>query len=194
MAIAIPSPAERGLEFAAAAVPAAAGAYAGATLGPLIGYGALPFGGVVASSIFAASLAFMRAIGKGEPQFAIRTFAPADGNDESEVPELLLDAPIDDDVLLRVVEAELPPLVLDQPYVDGQVDELAELLLNDAIPPPAPHSRVVQLFATQAKPTAGQLADRIDRHLGHASVVPRFDATDALHEALDELRRSLRRA
>lgn len=194
MAIAVSSPVERGLDFAAAAVPAVAGAYAGASLGPLLGYSAFPLAAVAASIIFAVSLKFMRAIGKDETHFAIRSFAPVHETEKGEFSELLLETPMDEDELLLNVDAEMPPLVLDQPYVDGQVDDLAELLLNDPIVPLASHSRVVQLFAIQPMPTAGQLADRIDRHLGHAPAIPMVDATDALHEALAELRRSLRRA
>lgn len=194
MAIAVPTPAERGLEFAAAAIPAMATAYAGAALGPLLGFASFPAAGVLATSIFGASFVFMRMIGKVEPQFVIPTFVSSDGDFTSDHSELLLDVPVDDDALLLDGETQWPPLVLDQPCLGGQIDELAELLLTDPIPLPSPQSRVVQLFAPQPMPTAGQLADRIDRHLGHASVASKSDATDALHEALEELRRSLRRA
>jgi len=83
----------------------------------------------------------------------------------------------------------------------SDVDEGGELLLdNPVIARPAP-SRVVSLFGggEDALPTAGELERRIDRHLGaHAipnqsgpQTVP--DASDALFEALGDLRRSLRR-
>ena len=74
------------------------------------------------------------------------------------------------------------------------------LLLEDALAEPDADSRVVQLFAPDATPTAGQLQARIDRHLGlgeaegwAAEEAHRADAGDALHAALDEIRRSLRR-
>jgi hypothetical protein len=85
-------------------------------------------------------------------------------------------------------------LLLDQP-VDEQIHALAELMLDDPLTPPEPDSRVVQLFA--AKPSAGELVNRIERHLGRsapAGLPGPADATDALRRALDELRRSLRQA
>ena len=70
------------------------------------------------------------------------------------------------------------------------------MILDDPLPQPAADSRVVALFGTDAAPTAGDMQRRIDRHLAREqdSSPPRLapDATDALHEALDEIRRSLR--
>ena len=79
--------------------------------------------------------------------------------------------------------------------VDDRIDVLAELILDDPLPNPQPDSRVVQLFAT--RPNAGELVNRIERHLGRTtSALPPApaDASDALRRALDELRRSLRQA
>jgi len=54
-------------------------------------------------------------------------------------------------------------------------------------------SRVVRLFDPAAMPTPGQLQARIDRHLdGGTSQSPSPDASEALLEALADLRRSLR--
>jgi hypothetical protein len=47
----------------------------------------------------------------------------------------------------------------------------------------------VRLFAPDQLPTAGQLKAQIDRHIGAA---PERDAADALHEALADIRKSLR--
>jgi hypothetical protein len=66
-----------------------------------------------------------------------------------------------------------------------------ELILDDVLEEVAPDSRVVRLFDPSAMPTPGQLQERIDRHLGGLAEAPP-DASQALHEALDELRRSLR--
>ncbi len=63
------------------------------------------------------------------------------------------------------------------------------LLLDDILASMAPDSRVVRLFAPDQVPTAGQLKARIDRHIGAA---PDQDAADALHQALAEIRKSLR--
>lgn len=68
-----------------------------------------------------------------------------------------------------------------------------ELILDDILVELQPESRVVRLFDPAAMPTPGQLKARIDRHLGDAEPTAGLaDASQALHEALDELRRSLR--
>lgn len=67
------------------------------------------------------------------------------------------------------------------------------LVLDDILAEIGPDSRVVRLFDPAAMPPAGQPIDRIEQHLGEAgsqSAPP--DASQALHEALAELRRSLR--
>lgn len=68
-----------------------------------------------------------------------------------------------------------------------------ELLLDDVLEEPGSDSRVVRLFAPGQLPTPGELKASIDRHLharGHPTAIP--DASEALSEALDQLRRSLR--
>ncbi|MCA1654364.1 MAG: hypothetical protein ABR588_09000 [Sphingomicrobium sp.] len=71
------------------------------------------------------------------------------------------------------------------------------LVLDDVLDRVQPDSRVVRLFAAEGAPTAGQLKARIDCHLGQETnqrtgqAMP-ADATDALHAALEEIRRSLR--
>jgi len=65
-----------------------------------------------------------------------------------------------------------------------------ELVLDDILAALKPDSRVVQLFARDETPTAGQLKDRIDRHFDGAP--PHVDASQALNDALAELRRSLK--
>lgn len=53
--------------------------------------------------------------------------------------------------------------------------------------------RVVHLFDPEAMPSPGEMISRIDRHLeGQASAVQSADAAEALHQALAELRRSIR--
>lgn len=66
------------------------------------------------------------------------------------------------------------------------------LLLDDVLAELEPDSRVVRLFDRKAMPTPGQLQSRIDDHLGHRSAATPQDASQALSEALAELRRSLR--
>ena len=67
-----------------------------------------------------------------------------------------------------------------------------ELVLDDILAALDSGSRVVRLFEPAAMPTPGQLKDRIDRHLGGGDVSPASDASQALHDALADLRRSLR--
>jgi hypothetical protein len=67
------------------------------------------------------------------------------------------------------------------------------LLLDDILAELGPDSRVVRLFDPAAMPTAGELQSRIDRHLDREDVEARtVDAAQALHDALAELRRSIR--
>ena len=65
------------------------------------------------------------------------------------------------------------------------------LLLDDILAELGPDSRVVRLFDPSAMPTAGELQSRIDRHR-EGSAGRNADAAQALHDALAELRRSIR--
>jgi hypothetical protein len=62
------------------------------------------------------------------------------------------------------------------------------LVLDDILAEVDPESRVVSLFDRDAMPSPAQLKARIDEHL-RGERTP--DASQALHEALAELRRSL---
>lgn len=67
------------------------------------------------------------------------------------------------------------------------------LVLDDILAELGPDSRVVRLFDRKAMPTPGQLKRRIDSHLEEGSgVAGGPDASQALSDALAELRRSLR--
>nr|WP_314444656.1 hypothetical protein [uncultured Sphingomonas sp.] len=102
----------------------------------------------------------------------------------------------------RLPELVLPPVEFGPP--EPAVVELTEALadepleLDDRLPEPAEHSRVVQLFAPRALPTPGELAQRIEHHLGQGGeerggnvLSLEVDAAAALRQALGELRRSL---
>jgi hypothetical protein len=68
-----------------------------------------------------------------------------------------------------------------------------ELVLDDILAELGPDSRVVRLFDPVAMPTPGQLSARIEQHLrGTAPPAAPADASQALYEALSDLRRSLR--
>ncbi|MEO5640428.1 MAG: hypothetical protein ABIQ98_01520 [Sphingomicrobium sp.] len=87
---------------------------------------------------------------------------------------------------------------------DGAAQARDAASLDREAPADLEESRVVRLFEPRATPTAGELQTRIEAHLGHSaqdsgrppapwdgpSTIP--DASDALHAALDDLRRSLR--
>lgn len=67
------------------------------------------------------------------------------------------------------------------------------LILDDILAELGPNSRVVRLFDRSAMPTPGDLKARIDDHLERGRLPgPAPDASQALSEALAELRRSLR--
>ena len=67
------------------------------------------------------------------------------------------------------------------------------LILDDIVAELGPNSRVVRLFDRGAMPTPGSLKSRVDEHLRQGrSPAPVPDASQALSEALAELRRSLR--
>ena len=129
------------------------------------------------ASTAAVALAFLisgRALGAVHPQprrlpvpiFDVREIEPI------EEPELLL---------TDVFEPQPPAKSEDALVLD---DILAELSAD---------SRVVRLFDPAAMPTAGELKSRIDRHLDdELSAALTSDATQALHDALAELRRAIR--
>ena len=106
------------------------------------------------------------------------------------------------ELILAEVDRLFPELVLTEAdRIPGELilteaDRLTaegELVLEDVLAEPAADSRVVRLFDPAAMLTPGELHDRIDRHLS-GSYLPTAspDASQALHQALADLRRSLR--
>jgi len=88
---------------------------------------------------------------------------------------------------------ELPELLLTERYEAPEPKPEEPLLLDDILAELEPDSRVVRLFDPASMPTPGQLKSRIDHHLDHeASLGQNSEAVQALHDALAELRRSLR--
>jgi hypothetical protein len=115
--------------------------------------------------------------------FDVREIAPDDRD------ELLLTDRYEADELLLSDRYEPDELLLTERY------EAAEepLVLDDILEQLSPDSRVVRLFDPAAMPTPAQLKSRIDRHLdGATPEVQAPDASQALHEALAELRRAIR--
>lgn len=207
-------PANHAVDVAAAAVPAIAAGWAAARLANLADAPVAVAMATASLLVFLLAYGVMRRSGAATADFRVATFVPPpmEDTDRAETavsgevllldipyraptPELLLDTVWDEQLLDSPAATAPDELLLDRPLLDRQVDELAELLLDDPLQAMATDSRVVRLFAPQPMPTAGQLADRIERHLGYATEeAPNRDGHDALREALDELRRSLRRA
>lgn len=169
------------VEVAGASAPAIAASFAAAMLAPLNGWPIAPAVLIGGAATFAIGFVAMRLVPAEPRHLPLPTFHNVVLEDE-----LLLDQPLfaDDDELL-----------LDQPLLVEGAAAVAELLLDDPLPVAAADSRVVQLFADGRMPSAGQLSARIDRHLADdGKSKPTRDASDALSEALAELRRSLRQA
>jgi hypothetical protein len=91
---------------------------------------------------------------------------------------------------VRAIEPELLP-VLELTEAD-RLPEPEPLVLDDILAEIGPDSRVVRLFDRSAMPTPGQLKARIDQHLEQGPPAPGSDASQALSDALAELRRALR--
>jgi hypothetical protein len=169
-------------EFGGATALAAAGGYAALKLSP--SFELAPATAMLGSGFgcLAIGLLAMKAVGAGPRHHRLP---------ELEIPAIGIHA--EEPLLLENLYEE--PLLLE----DALEDDPA-LLLDDALPAAEPESRVVQLFAHPAIPTAGQLKDRIDRHLAGAtwnaeSQMPAPaapDAAEALYAALNKLKRSLR--
>jgi len=157
---------EAGIDSAAAAL------YAGATMLVLSWLNAsnvyVAIGGATA---FAACFYGLRSVEPEALKFALCAFAPA-AFELAGLGELVLT----DGDRLQTPAADQEALVLD--------DVLAQI---------GPDSRVVRLFDRGAMPAPGQLEARVDGHLGKTTdeSAP-VDASAALHQALAELRRSLR--
>ena len=172
-------------ETAGASALAFAVGYAALKAAPSLGAGT-PAVMLVAGMAFGLGALVMRAVPPAPcqpdlPAFALAPLEVEEMLPESSAGELLLDNPVDEPLLLRDMVEE-GVLLLDDPLVEAE-----------------PGSRVVRLFSAPPMPTAGQLRERIDRHLatGTMHVVREFegpapDASDALYAALSELRRSLR--
>ncbi|HEX6741344.1 MAG TPA: hypothetical protein VF079_06065 [Sphingomicrobium sp.] len=154
------------VDVTAAAIAAAAVGYATLRLGWPV---AAAVGAGVGSLLAAARL--LRSIEPVPAGFAIAPFAV------SPLPE-----PEDELLLTEVTEL----LLTEEDRLDVQVLALEDIRANVE-----QNSRVVRLFDPAAMPTPGELNEKIERHLGGPSAAC-ADASQALHDALAELRRSLR--
>lgn len=101
--------------------------------------------------------------------------------------------PVEQSELLLTERYELPELLLTERYEAQQPASEEPLWLDDIVAKLSSDSRVVRLFDPAKMPTPGQLKSRIDNHLDQeATPEQHAEGVQALHEALAELRRSLR--
>jgi hypothetical protein len=158
-------------------------AVASAAFAAAVAFAALRFGAVGATLAgavsFVAVFRILGVIGVTAPAFPI----------EFEAPEL--PAAIEPEEMLltdvyRPVDEE-DELVLDNflPAPD------AVLVLEDVLVRLSEDSRVIRLFDPAAMPTPGEMKSRVDRHL-QESPARTADASEELHTALADLRKSLR--
>lgn len=137
-----------------------------------------PVAALAAAVAFVCGWKILSAIEASTPTFTLVEFAPVPLPEVAEPDELLL------------TEADRVPASL-QPKASAPENDA--LVLDDVLARLDDESRVVRLFDASAMPTPDQLRTRIERHLGSAnppSASP--DASQELHEALAELRRTLR--
>jgi hypothetical protein len=133
-------------------------------------------------------LSVLRRVGAETPHFELRAFQLRD-LEADVLEELLLTEQVE---LLLTEQVELILTDADRlPVAQSSTSEL--LVLDNILDKLGPDSRVVRLFDPAAMPSPGQLDARIERHLrdGTSQAAPP-DASQALHEALADLRRSLR--
>ena len=177
------------VEHGAAAVLGAAVAVALFLLlpGGVAQQGRIPAAAGSAIVVFWVAAKALRNVGTRKPQFVLRPF---------ELPQLELD-PVEELVLTDADRLKHTIAQLSDELVLTAADRLHptgdELVLDDILAELGPDSRVVRLFDPAAMPTAGQLNARIEQHLrGSPSPAAPQDASQALYEALNELKRSLR--
>ena len=131
----------------------------------------------------------LSALAQRSPQFRVRAFDVREIETLEAQDELVLtdeDRLVDELVLTEADQLQSPGELL-------LTDEDRLLVLDDVLAEIGPESRVVRLFDRKAMPTPGQLKSRIDHHLRQdAAATARSDASQALSDALAELRRSLR--
>jgi len=176
---------EANVDRAAAALFAAACAYAA-----YVWFGFRSSGPMhVAQTVAATGLAYllaMRSLGslKAEPRRLAVPIFDVREIDSVVQAELLLTERYEPPELLLTERYEEPTPASEEPL---WLDDILAKLSSDS------DSRVVRLFDPAKMPTPGQLKSRIDEHLDHeATPQQHADGVQALHEALAELRRSLR--
>ena len=162
---------ERGAELVGAAAFAAAVAYAALRFGPIPA-------AIAGVGAFFAIFRLLGRVGAGASTFALEHFEASALPPAAEPEEMLL---------TEVYEPEAEELLLDDVFTESD----AVLVLEDVLARLGENSRVIRLFDPAAMPTPGELQSRIDRHLDQ-SPERNAEASRALHDALSDLRKSLR--
>jgi len=99
---------------------------------------------------------------------------------------------LDDELVLTEADQLRDELALTSDGIESTVSN-EPLVLDDILAELGPDARVVRLFDRKTMPTPGQLKSRIDSHLDQVPPSAGVsDASQALSDALAELRRSLR--
>jgi hypothetical protein len=165
----------------------AAMVFAGALLFMVYRIGKLPTpqiwlaGFVAAFAGYVAAERILRSVRADRARFTLAEFGVAD------LPEV--EPELEELVLTEMTELVLTDADRIKPEPEHSADEL---VLDDILAGIGPGARVVRLFDAAAMPSPGQLKSRIDRHLNEGkSSSPSHDDSQALHDALAKLRRSL---
>lgn len=174
---------EQNVDRAASALFAAACAYAayawlGAHVAPPV---------LAAETLAAAALAYLlanRSLGSLQPE---SRRLPVPFFDVREIES------VEPQELLLTEKYEVPELLLTDRHEPPAPMSAEPLWLDDILAELSGDSHVVRLFDPATMPTPGQLKSRIDEHLDvEATPEQHADGVQALHDALAELRRSLR--
>jgi len=161
------------------------GAFGEVPLQPELGLGI----GVAAVIAFLLSRSALQTVAQRERSFPVRAF---DVREIETIDDALLLTEADRIGTSELILTDDDRLQAGELLLTDRVKTEEPLELNDILGELRPDARVVRLFDRKQMPTPGQLKSRIDSHLEQAPVRPLSDASQALSDALAELRRSLR--
>ena len=165
------------LDLLAPLVPASAAAYSGWQLAPFLELPQMPIAAITGATLFVMGGALMRRTNEEPSAFVFASFGEEFADTDEDADFIDLDA-----------ESEWHEEEVNLPATEHDMEE-GILLLEDALCKATPDSRVVRLFEAQPMPTAGELQQRIERHLEPEPVV---ETGDELKQAIADLRHALR--
>ena len=162
------------------------GAFGDVPLQPELGLGI----GVAAIIAYFLSKGVLQSVADRDRRFTMRAFDVREIETIDDALILTEDDRVGATELVLTAEDRMEP---DELLLTDRAPTTEEPLeLDDILNELGPDSRVVRLFDRKAMPTPGELKTRIDGHLQQAPARPLSDASQALSDALAELRRSLR--